>query len=141
MRTIFICMVTAFCIATLTRIQHLQAVQLAVIVHPGNPTAALTIKEVKRIYLAKQKTFGNGARIVPINNADKDLKKEFYKKVVKKTLSQLKAFWAKRIFTGKGKPPRSSSDVLGWVSSHKNGIGFVRSDQVNGSVKVVLQIP
>jgi len=60
--------------------------------------------------------------------------------VLKKSASQLKAYWSKLLFTGKGTPPKeigSDAEMVSLVASNPNMIGFVDAAAVNDSVKVV----
>ena len=59
-----------------------------------------------------------------------------------KDASQIKAYWAKRVFTGKGTPPEikpSESAVVRWVAGGSGRIGYVSAGAVDGSVRVLLR--
>jgi len=114
--------------------------EIAVIVHPSN-NAAIEKVTVSRIFLGKLKSFPGGAQAVPITQKEGSaISNEFNKKVLKKSSSQLKAYWSKLVFTGKGTPPRSlnsDEDVLSLISSNPNLIGYVDVTNVTSKVKVV----
>lgn len=121
------------------------AAEISIIVHPDNPLSSITIKEVTRIYLGKQKTFSNGDRVTPLD-VDKELQlhKAFYSKVIKKSDAQIKSYWSRLIFTGKAQPPKSvidSYEVMMLVAADPNLIGYVETDLVDNSIKVVLTVP
>ncbi len=64
----------------------------------------------------------------------------FNDKVLGKSSSQLKAYWSRLIFTGKGTPPKESgsdADVVSLVAKNPNLVGYVDAAAVDGSVKVV----
>lgn len=113
---------------------------IAVIVNPANANV-LTDKDISRAFLGKLKTFADGQSIEPINSKSSNAARtEFEQKVLKKSSSQVKAYWSKLVFTGKGKPPQelaSDSDILKAVASSANAIGYVDAKSVDGSVKVV----
>lgn len=113
---------------------------IAVIVNPANANA-LTDKDISRAFLGKMKTFADGQSIEPINSKSSNAARtEFEQKVLKKSSSQVKAYWSKLVFTGKGKPPQelaSDSDILKAVASSANAIGYVDAKSVDGSVKVI----
>ncbi len=115
---------------------------IVVINHPSN-TSSFTQKNIARIFLGKSKSFPNGELAVAINQKEgADKTKEFNKRVLKKTDSQLKAYWSKLIFTGKGNPPKivtSDAEVLTLISSNPNMIGYIDSSAVTSAVKVVLK--
>lgn len=117
--------------------------EVAVIVHKDNANNAISKNEVSRLYLGKLKKFPNGLDAIPIDLAAGDSRKKFYSKVVKKNDAQLRAYWSRIIFTGKGQPPRqeqSEESIINLVSSNPNLIGYVDKSKVNDSVKVLLTI-
>lgn len=114
--------------------------EVAVIVHPSN-ASALDKNTITRIFLGKSKSFPNGDQAVPVNQKDSAAQtSEFNSKVLNKSSSQLKAYWSKLVFTGKGTPPKdldSNEDVIKLVSTNPNLIGYVDAASVTDGVKVV----
>ena len=113
---------------------------IVVVVNPTNDTT-LTNKEIKRIFLNKAKKFPNGATATPVNQAtDTDITSHFNKEILKKSDHQLKAYWSKLIFTGKGKPPQEAADdtaVKSLLANDPSIIGYIDSSAVDSSVKVI----
>lgn len=111
-----------------------------VIVHPSNSN---TIDEsfIKKAFTGKVKSFDNGESVIAINQeSDTKSVEEFNEKLLNKSASQLKAYWSKQIFTGKGTPPKEVSndnEVIKLVSTNPNLIGYIDASTVNDSVKVV----
>lgn len=111
--------------------------QIAVIVHPSN-SANLTNEELVRIYTGRSNAFNavNLAETVP-------LRAQFDEKGVGRTSAQLKAHWSKLVFTGKGIPPTelaSEQEVLNFVASNPQAIGYISAASVSDAVKVALTI-
>ena len=115
---------------------------VSVIVHPSNDSS-FEASTIKRIFTGKEKSFSNGNKGIPISQgAGSAVTGEFNKKVIKKSSAQLKAYWSKLIFTGKGTPPKEASndaEVIKMVAANPDTIGFVSSDAVTDQVKVVQQ--
>ncbi|PKF76540.1 phosphate ABC transporter substrate-binding protein [Vibrio sp. vnigr-6D03] len=112
----------------------------ASVVVVGNPSMdALSAATVKKLYLGKAKSLN----IDVVDLADGDaLKEEFHQKVTGKTEAQLQAYWAKRVFTGKGQPPKALPNadlVKNTVQTGNNIIGYIDETQVDSSVKVLLK--
>ncbi len=114
----------------------------------GNKSIAadsLTAKQVSKLWLAKSKLIPGGGKPVVVDQAaGSSVYEKFYKTVVKKNSSQLKAYWAKVVFSGKGAPPKvmaNDAAVLEWVASTSGGLGYVDSASVNGTVKVLFKQP
>lgn len=114
--------------------------EISVVVHPSN-AASLDQSVISRIFLGKLKSFPGGEQAVPINQAESSATTDsFNKSVLKKSGSQLKAYWSKLVFTGKGTPPKvmaSDQEVIDLVKSNPNIIGYVDSSAVTGDVKVI----
>lgn len=118
---------------------------LAIIAHLSNNAAGITAEEAAQIWLGKSRELANGRRVAPVDqNAASASRAKFYKSVVKKDERELKAYWSKLIFTGKGQPPPEIGDdaaVQDWVASNPDAIGYVDGKFVNSSVKVLLIVP
>ena len=113
----------------------------AVIVHPDNPSASLDASVISRMYLGKTKKFPGGSTVIPIDQSDSaDIRSGFLSSVMGKSARQVKSYWSKRIFTGKGTPPKqvgSSAEVKELISSNPSTIGYIDASEVDGSVKVI----
>ncbi|WP_441002524.1 phosphate ABC transporter substrate-binding protein [Pseudocolwellia agarivorans] len=112
---------------------------VVVIVHPSN-TATMDQKEISKVFLGKSKKFPGGGAAIPIDISSGDVKSEFTQKVLGKSDSQIKAYWSKLLFTGKGQAPQSVSsdaEVIELVSQNPSIIGYVSDTSVNDSVKVL----
>lgn len=114
--------------------------EVSVIVNPGNANA-VDAKEIKRIFLGKQKKFADGSSVVAVAQpGGSAIVEAFSTSALGRSSNQIKAYWAKLIFTGKGTPPQEVADdaaVKSMVSSTPGAIGYIDSGSVDGSVKVV----
>ncbi|MBU2986343.1 substrate-binding domain-containing protein [Saccharophagus degradans] len=130
---------TIFLAGTLFSVQSLA--DIAIIVHPSNG-AALDADEVSRIFLGKSKSFPGGATAVPVNQAEGSIvRTAFDDGIIGKSASQLKSYWSKLVFTGKGTPPQevsSEDEIKKLVASNPNMIGYIDAANVDSSVKVAL---
>ncbi len=118
------------------------AEDIAIIVHASNKQS-IQLDDIVRIFLGKQprSTDGSG-EIVPIQLPDDDpLYRAFAERILKKSTSQLNAYWAKRIFTGKGKPPEnaeSRKDAKSKISQNPNFLGYIDAESVDSSVHTII---
>ena len=114
--------------------------EIEVIVHPSNG-ATLDQDSIQRIFLGKTRAFPGGGEAVAISASEGSPEEaEFTEKVLSKTPKQLKAYWAKMVFTGKGTPPRqvdSAAEVVKLISANPNLIGFIPAGTGGAGVKVV----
>ena len=120
------------------------AAELVVIVNPKNPAATLTADQVAQVFLGRSSSFPGGGAAVPLDQKEgAGVRDEFYSKVTDKNAGQVKAYWSKQMFSGKGSPPKelgSSADVKRAVAADPNAIGYVEKSAVDGSVKGVLSV-
>jgi len=113
---------------------------VAIIVNTSN-SSSLSDSDISRLFLGKLKKFSSGEKAVAINlKLGSSTRGEFEKKVLGKSASQIKAYWSKRVFSGKGKPPPelvSDKDVITMVAADNNVIAYVDAASVDDSVKVI----
>lgn len=114
---------------------------VVVIANPSVGAAPMNQEDVSRIFLAKTKTFPNDKPAVPVNQNDGSaVRAAFEDKVLKKTPSQVNAYWTQLIFTGKGTPPKDvggDADVKKLVADNPNIVGYIDSSIVDATVTVI----
>ncbi|MBZ9611401.1 phosphate ABC transporter substrate-binding protein [Rheinheimera maricola] len=114
--------------------------EISVIVNPGNANAVST-DDLNRLFLGRTSSFADGSKATPLNLAEGQASRdEFDSKVLSRSSAQLKAYWSKLVFTGKGTPPKELADdaaVKAAVAADTTAIGYISSGSVDGSVKVV----
>jgi ABC-type phosphate transport system substrate-binding protein len=90
----------------------------------------LTPTQVADIFLGRVSHFPNGLLAVPIDQRDGSPERDqFYAKITGKTPAQVKAYWSKIIFTGRGQPPKSvltDIDVKKFVTANVGAIGYIK---------------
>lgn len=103
----------------------------------------LDVNAVSSIFLGKTKSFPDGSQVIPVALVESDKATlDFNSKVLNRAPSQLKAYWAKLTFTGKGTAPKeveSAEDMIQLVKTNPNVIGYISSDKLDSSVKEVLR--
>lgn len=114
--------------------------EIIVIVHPSNE-AVIEKADVSRIFLGKNRNFPGGDEAIPISFGFATSEAEaFSRSLLEKSPKQLKAYWAKMIFTGQGTPPKemeSTAQILELVSKNPNLIGYVPVGSETSAVRVV----
>ncbi|MGI2172109.1 phosphate ABC transporter substrate-binding protein [Shewanella sp. MF05960] len=111
----------------------------AAVVVIGNPSAAdMAINDVKKTFLGK----GDSSIAVYELEEGSPVRSEFHQTVTGKSDAQLKAFWSKQVFTGKGNPPATVPNAAAMksaVASNPNAIGYIDEADVDATVKVILK--
>ncbi len=111
------------------------------VVSAKSPITALSKSQVADIFLGRVSHFPDGTQAVPIDQADGSRRRdEFYDKVVGKSAAQIKAYWAKIIFTGRGQPPptvSNDSEMKKRIVENPAAIGYIDRSLVDDKVKVL----
>ena len=127
----------ALAVIALTSVATARA-EVVVIVNARHPAAAMSPEQIANVYLGKDSSFA------PLDLPESaTLRQEFYKKVAGKDAAQLKAMWARLIFTGKAQPPKqvgNSAEAVKQVAGNDRAIAYVDRSAVDASVKAVLRI-
>jgi ABC-type phosphate transport system substrate-binding protein len=103
------------------------------------PVAApLTKDQVAGIFL------GRATDLKPVDLPESSVARElFYKKATGRDTAQVRAVWARLIFTGRGKLPIELPDaaaVKKAVAADPNLVGYIDKADLDASVKVVLSL-
>lgn len=101
----------------------------------------LNADQVADIFLGKTSRFPDGTEAVPIDQSEESpARDKFYARFTGKSPAQLKAYWSKLIFTGRGQPPRqvaSSAEAKKLVARNPNAIAYIDAKLVDDTVRVV----
>ncbi|MFZ5756336.1 MAG: phosphate ABC transporter substrate-binding protein [Pseudomonadota bacterium] len=118
---------------------------LVVVAHPSVAVSELNADQVNQLFLGRTKTLPDGSAVAPLDLAEGSaMRTQFAERVLGKNEQQLRSYWSRMIFTGKGQPPRSvgnSDEVVRAVASRPGYIGYVDSKAVaSGKVKVLYSL-
>jgi ABC-type phosphate transport system substrate-binding protein len=117
---------------------------VVVVSSKSSATAFTSSDQVADIFLGKLSTLPGAGQAVPVDQPEGSaVREEFYSKTTGKSAAQLKAYWSKIIFTGKGQPPKEVADSNGikkLVADNPNIIGYMNRSEVDASVKVLFSV-
>ena len=114
------------------------AAQADIVVVAGPNADPLNKDQLTNLYLGR--TFDRKLIDLPEGNPVRD---QFYKKATDREPSQIKAVWARVVFTGKGQAPLMLPDadfIKKAVATDPKAIGYIDKAQADASVKVLLTI-
>lgn len=115
--------------------------QYAVVAGSKSSASPLTADQVTNLYTGKSDKISGVGSLVLVDQADGAAVREgFYAKALGKTPSQVKAAWTRLVFSGKAQMPKelgSSADVKKFVAANPDAIGYIETNQVDPSVKVL----
>jgi len=122
---------------------NLYANNLVVIVSKDSNIHTISKKELSKIFLSKTRKLPNGEKSFLVESNDKEIQSRFYKEISNKNENQLRKYWTKMIFTGKGQPPKKMntiSEIIKYVANTKNAISYIPSQYVNNSIQTIMEI-
>ena len=118
-----------------------RAEDVVAVVSAKSPVTSLTPAQVADIFLGKTSRFPDGTQATPIDQPeDSAVRDRFYTQVTGKSQAQVKAYWSKIIFTGRGQPPVQAAngvEVKKMIAQNPAAIGYIDAALVDESVRVV----
>ena len=115
--------------------------EVVAVVSARSTITSLSKAQVADIFFGRVSRFPDGMAAVPIDQAEGSAARdEFYEKLAGRSPAQIKAFWSKIIFTGRGRPPKtvsSSTEVKQQLATNLLAIGYIEDTQVDPSVRVI----
>jgi ABC-type phosphate transport system substrate-binding protein len=106
-----------------------------------NPITTLSKSQIVDVFLGKRTRYPDGTLAVPIDQTEgTTAREEFYSRLAAMSAAQLKAFWSKIIFTGRGRPPlavATSLETKKLLLATPNAIAYIDQSMVDSSLRVV----
>lgn len=117
------------------------ATDVVVVVSADSPLIALSKNQVADIFLGRTRTFPDGRRAEPVDLPESSAPHEtFYAEFTGRNASQLKAYWSKIIFTGRGQPPKQLADigrVKQALQGNPDAIAYLPPEAVDPGLRIV----
>jgi ABC-type phosphate transport system substrate-binding protein len=111
------------------------------VVSAKSTVTTLSATQVADIFLGKSTRFPDGSPAVPVDQSEGTLARdEFYTRIAGRSPAQMKAYWSKIIFTGRGQPPKAvpgSSEAKKLIAANANTIGYLEPKLVDDTLRVV----
>lgn len=118
--------------------------EVVVVVAQNSAITSLSENQLRQLYLeGSGRIAGNSVKALDLPEGNQT-RKEFYQAAVGKTPAQMKSYWARMIFTGRGVPPRMvSGDRAMQVMLENNPelVGYLPVNQVTSGLKVLYRLP
>ena len=112
-----------------------------IIVHPTNNVGAVDRDFVRDAFLKKVATWRNNETIRPVDLQRRlPLRARFTRDLLQKTPTQLRSYWNRLIFSGKGVPPpelASEEAVVAYVLANRGAVGYVSPGTNPRGAKVI----
>lgn len=109
---------------------------LVVVAGAGSSASALSENEVATLYLGQSTVDSQGQRRTVYDLQDPELRGEFYREALSMSLIQLRAYRARQVFTGRGRPPRQleAAELIERLNDDDLAIGYLPPEQARGLI-------
>lgn len=115
--------------------------QVVPVVGAASPIEEVQPEELADVFLGRRQSLPGVGRVTPVDAPEGSPEREaFYRQYAGKSPAQMRAYWAKLIFTGKGFPPREAPSIAAVkkiVAGNPSAIGYVDESDVDARVKSV----
>ncbi len=111
-----------------------QAQEIVVVAGPNSRIGSLSGEELERLYLGHASADRVGQRVTFYDLEDSVVREKFYLSAFSLSLIQLRAYWAKLVFTGRGRPPKqlSTEALIARLQSDDHAVGYLPTDMAEG---------
>lgn len=120
------------------------AADISIVASAKSAANPMTLEQAAQVFQGKASAFGDGKKTNLFDLTENSpLHAEFYSKVTGKDSAQLKAYWSRIVFTGKGLAPKEFADagaVKKALAADPDAVGYMDSASVDASVKVLLKL-
>ena len=132
------------CSLSLSKRAYAQGEAYVIIVHPDNPTQTISKAKVSRLLLKEVSRWDGDGFTENVRPIDQDstssVRAAFSRDVHGRSVSSIKNYWQRQIFSGREAPPpevSSDEEVIAFVMSHPGAIGYVSANTRLDGVKEV----
>lgn len=118
--------------------------QVAIVVGAQSAATPLSTEHASALFLGKADQLPGAGAVTLLDQPESAAVREhFYTKVTGKSAAQVKAAWARLVFSGKAALPKelaSSAEVKKALASNPKAVGYIEKSAVDSSVKVLLSV-
>ncbi len=115
--------------------------EVLIVVSVEAPFSRLTSSDLRDIYLGRRTQVANGVHVVPLDQPEGAVaRSEFYNRYTGQTPAQIKAHWARQIFTGRGEPPQAllnNHAVVERLVGDTKALGYIDPSFLDDRLRVV----
>ena len=114
---------------------------LVVVANPKSGIDKMSREEVVFVFMGRWRQLPSGIAAQPVDSpTDSPERTAFYRQLVNKSPSEIKAYWSRLIFSGGSRPPvvpDSREEQARILASTPGAIGYLERSAVDSRVKIV----
>lgn len=116
---------------------------LVVVVSSKQSIAALNPHQIENLFMGLSSVFPDGSPAIPVDHAENSaIWQQFYRDVLGRSAAQIRSHWARQVFTGRGRPPRtvnSYGELLELMAEDTRIISYIYARSLTPDIKVVFE--
>lgn len=136
---------TILLICLLTLAARQAAAELVVVSSPKSGVEHLSKQEVIFLFMGRWRLLPSGIQAAPIDQAiDSPERVDFYRRLVNKEPSEIKAYWSRLVFSGGSRPPyvaENREELVRLISNTPGAIGYLERSHVDNRLRIVFEFP
>lgn len=118
-----------------------QSPPFVIVVNKANPVKALTLIELRRIFMKQTRMWPHAEPMVPVDwDSTTHMRRAFSQVVMNRSVREMAEYWVQQSMTQGLSPPstlRSARAILRFVASVPGAIAYVPASEVDETVNVV----
>lgn len=117
----------------------IKAEGIIVVVRQDAEVASMSQMEIANLFLGKGQ---NQSHLTPYDQDNTELREHFYREVSGLSLASVRAYWAKQVFTGRGRPPviLNADQVKQLLADDPSAVIYTSADQQPDHSRIILTI-
>lgn len=121
------------------------ATDLVVVANLKSGIDRMSREEVTFVFMGRWRQLPSGLRAMPVDLPEESPERaEFYRQLVNKSPSEIKAYWSRLVFSGSARPPVSPEthdEQMRILVSTLGAIGYLERSRVDDRVRIVYEFP
>lgn len=104
----------------------------------------LSEDEAQLLYLGRLTALRDGTQVRLLDLPPGDVRDQFYRLLTGRNPVQIRAYWSRMVFTGRGRPPRqmeSSTEMVETLRREPNSIGYLPAHTVPPDLRILMFLP
>ncbi|WP_146071891.1 type 2 periplasmic-binding domain-containing protein [Marinobacterium lutimaris] len=117
---------------------------ILVVVSKDSTVNTISKRELVDLYMGRVHSLPDGSPVMKIDApVDSPVRAAFYQALIGMKVSEVNAYWARLMFTGRATPPMSvtkSGDIAALLANNPNALGYLPEDSENENLKTIFVI-
>lgn len=120
------------------------AEDIVVIVNNKTNVNNISRDEVINIFFGRNRRLASGITALPLDlPCTSPEREQFYLRLAGKSMNEIKAYWARLVFSGRASPPamvQSQEEAMQVVADNLGAVGYVTRSKVTPAVKIIFEL-